>query len=134
MYSMGDSLSHDVRYRDDFAFWRRPGDLPHTEDNRRGRIDLLQVAGESRSAIPARRYADVAESASVAAFLASPRASYMTGGSVRVDGGMTRTVQLLARNFGGGRRFRRWMMCYPVARDAHPVAQPDAIVSLDVIE
>ena len=27
-----------------------------------------------------------------------------------------------------------WMMGDPVARDAHPVAQPDAIVLLNVIE
>jgi 3-oxoacyl-[acyl-carrier protein] reductase len=37
--------------------------------------------------LPLRRYADADEVASVISFLASPSASYMTGGDVRVDGG-----------------------------------------------
>jgi 3-oxoacyl-[acyl-carrier protein] reductase len=59
---------------------------------KRERIDIDQVEKESRAAIPAGRYGDAAEFASVAAFLASPRASYMTGGIIRVDGGMIRSV------------------------------------------
>jgi 3-oxoacyl-[acyl-carrier protein] reductase len=55
-------------------------------------IDIEQVTRESRAAIPAGRYGDPAEFAAVAAFLASDRASYMTGGIVRIDGGMIRSV------------------------------------------
>ena len=55
-------------------------------------IDIGQVQKESRAAIPVGRYGDAEEFASVAAFLASPRASYTTGGVIRVDGGMIRSI------------------------------------------
>jgi 3-oxoacyl-[acyl-carrier protein] reductase len=45
------------------------------------------VAAESRAAIPARRYGRADEFADAAAFLASDRASYITGSVIRVDGG-----------------------------------------------
>src|SRR3954471_1218232 len=46
------------------------------------------VSGEDRPAIPAGRPGDAREIAAVVAFLASPEASYATGASVVVDGGM----------------------------------------------
>jgi 3-oxoacyl-[acyl-carrier protein] reductase len=55
---------------------------------RRGH-DAAQVRAEIEAAIPAHRYGDPAEFAAVTAFLASDRASYITGSQVRVDGGMT---------------------------------------------
>jgi 3-oxoacyl-[acyl-carrier protein] reductase len=69
----------------------RVAELDQAKATREG-IDIRQVEKESRAAIPAGRYGDAAEFASVAAFLASPRASYMTGGVIRVDGGMIRGV------------------------------------------
>ena len=38
------------------------------------------------------RYGEASEFAAVAAFLASPRSSYVTGGVIRIDGGMLRNV------------------------------------------
>ncbi|MCA1951430.1 MAG: SDR family oxidoreductase [Hyphomicrobiales bacterium] len=46
-----------------------------------------EVAAASAAAIPAGRYGDPAEFAAAAAFLASTRASYITGSTIRVDGG-----------------------------------------------
>jgi 3-oxoacyl-[acyl-carrier protein] reductase len=69
----------------------RVAELDRAKATREG-LDIGQVEMESRALIPAGRYGDAAEFASVAAFLASPRASYMTGGVIRVDGGMIRSV------------------------------------------
>lgn len=51
-----------------------------------------EVAAASRGGIPAGRYGQPQEFADVVAFLASERASYVTGGKIRVDGGMIRSV------------------------------------------
>jgi 3-oxoacyl-[acyl-carrier protein] reductase len=69
----------------------RVAELDQAKAKREG-IDVSRVEQESRAAIPVGRYGDAAEFASVAAFLASPLASYMTGGVIRVDGGMIRSV------------------------------------------
>lgn len=53
---------------------------------------LDEVRAASHKTIPAGRYGTVEEFASVAAFLASAPASFVTGSMVRCDGGMIRSV------------------------------------------
>lgn len=69
----------------------RVAELDHGRAQREG-ISVAEVKEQSRSAIPAGRYGETAEFAAIATFLASPRSSYMTGGIIRVDGGMVRGV------------------------------------------
>jgi 3-oxoacyl-[acyl-carrier protein] reductase len=42
--------------------------------------------------IPMKRFADAREIAAVAAFIASPAASYVNGASIPVDGGRTGSI------------------------------------------
>jgi 3-oxoacyl-[acyl-carrier protein] reductase len=60
--------------------------------SRREGITVEQAQKLSITTIPAGRYGDADEFAAMAAFLASPQASYMTGGIIRIDGGMIRSV------------------------------------------
>ena len=50
------------------------------------------VAAESNAAIPMGRYGDPKEYGDTAAFLASERASYITGSVIRVDGGLIPSI------------------------------------------
>ena len=51
-----------------------------------------EIAAAARASIPAGRYGRVEEFADTVCFLASERASYITGSLVRVDGGAVRSV------------------------------------------
>ena len=55
-------------------------------------VPVAQVVSESSSEIPVGRYGEPKEFAAVAAFLASPSASYVTGQMIRIDGGATRSI------------------------------------------
>jgi NAD(P)-dependent dehydrogenase (short-subunit alcohol dehydrogenase family) len=56
-----------------------------------GFVSTYPVADKFASAIPMRRVGDPAEIARVAAFLLSDDAAYITGQSIRSDGGLTRS-------------------------------------------
>jgi NAD(P)-dependent dehydrogenase (short-subunit alcohol dehydrogenase family) len=57
-----------------------------------GFIDSLPEKEDRRSRIPMGRYGSVDEAAELIAFLASEKSSYITGQSIRIDGGLTRSV------------------------------------------
>ena len=57
-----------------------------------GFVDSLPEKEVFRARIPMGRYGKVAEIAELIAFLASDRSSYITGQSIRIDGGITKSV------------------------------------------
>ncbi|MGV3658425.1 MAG: SDR family oxidoreductase, partial [Chitinophagaceae bacterium] len=74
-----------------FTSTARLESLIKTNAQKKGRSEeeeAAQMAGE----VPARRFGTAAEVAAVAAFLASPAASYVNGVSIPVDGGRTGSI------------------------------------------
>lgn len=57
-----------------------------------GWIDSLPATEERRGSVPMRRYGTAEEIAATISFLASEGAGYITGQSIRVDGGLMRSV------------------------------------------
>lgn len=65
--------------------------LDEAKAQREGR-DAAAVAADSAKDIPVGRYGDPTEYADVVTFLASKRASYVTGATMRVDGGLIPSI------------------------------------------
>jgi 3-oxoacyl-[acyl-carrier protein] reductase len=59
---------------------------------KRGNVVLDVVEKNMKEEVPMKRFGDVTEIAAVAAFLASPAASYVNGTSIPVDGGRTGSI------------------------------------------
>jgi len=57
-----------------------------------GWIDSLPQVDERRQNVPMQRYGKAEEVAELVAFLASEKSSYITGQSLRIDGGLMRSV------------------------------------------
>ncbi len=69
----------------------RIGFLDQNRAEKEGK-DIDEIAAESIAKIPMGRYGDPEEYGNVAAFLASQKASYITGSVIRVDGGLINSV------------------------------------------
>jgi 3-oxoacyl-[acyl-carrier protein] reductase len=69
----------------------RLGELDEANAKAQGKT-AEEVAETARASIPAGRYGSVEEFADVVCFLASERASYVTGSMTRVDGGAIRSI------------------------------------------
>jgi 3-oxoacyl-[acyl-carrier protein] reductase len=69
----------------------RTGELDAANAKAQGK-SVDEVSAAARATIPAGRYGRVQEFADVVCFLASERASYITGSMIRVDGGMIRSI------------------------------------------
>ncbi|EKS31235.1 SDR family oxidoreductase [Afipia felis] len=65
--------------------------LDEAKAKREGR-PVEQISAESTASIPAGRYGKPEEYADVVAFLASTRASYLNGSTIRVDGGLITSI------------------------------------------
>ncbi|SEJ03782.1 SDR family oxidoreductase [Achromobacter sp. NFACC18-2] len=65
--------------------------LDEARAKREGR-SVEDVSRESTASIPVGRYGDPAEYGDAVAFLASARASYITGSTIRVDGGLIASI------------------------------------------
>ena len=65
--------------------------LDEQKAQREGR-PLAEVQAESLAAIPAGRYGEPPEYGDMVAFLASARAGYITGSTIRVDGGYVPSI------------------------------------------
>ena len=57
-----------------------------------GWIDSLPATEERRDSVPMKRYGTSAEVAATISFLVSEGAGYITGQSLKIDGGLTRSV------------------------------------------
>lgn len=60
--------------------------------SKKANVELSEVEAEMMHEIPMRRFGQAEEIAAMAAFLASPAASYVTGQSICVDGGRTGSI------------------------------------------
>jgi len=74
-----------------FTLTERLSELAEAEAGRNG-IEMEAVYEQWRRDIPAKRIADPAEFADVVAFLASERASYVTGVALAIDGGIIKSL------------------------------------------
>ncbi len=70
---------------------QRIAQLDQANAERQGK-DVETVRNQSLSQIPMSRYGEPSEFGDMVAFLASPRASYITGATVQIDGGMIRSL------------------------------------------
>ena len=67
-------------------------DTPRVQELEAAGGDPAAVRRRMTEAIPMRRYGTPAEFGTMAAFLLSPRASYVSGAMIAVDGGAARTL------------------------------------------
>ena len=87
-----DSLLIEARLDSDGDPTTRPPSDPKARADRVGR-PIEEINNEMAAEVPLGRYGTAEEAADVIVFLGSERASYVTGTTIQIDGGLVRGIQ-----------------------------------------
>jgi len=90
----GELAPHSITVNNILPGFTRTERIEEIVNNRaqKAQVDTTAIENKMKASVPMGRFADASEVAAVAAFLCTPAAAYVTGTSIRVDGGRTPSI------------------------------------------